>query len=219
MQTDKIIQLLHDRIKLAANNADMAETSRLSRMALRIQAIGDQIRTLEEEVRQIGESLSMESKPASPVEQKVACQVSGNSTELTAAVQDAGELVIEINWGACNRNRPNARISRGKASDTLVAFLNELGTTLGAEALQKLTLFKVSRGPLVSQDPQSDYVNKTSGSLYVHHRIGNTQYFALTHSSTAEKVAAAKEAWRFLGLTPGALSISKAKRLDAYDYM
>jgi hypothetical protein len=87
--------------------------------------------------------------------------------------------------------------------------MEELQAALGIEILRKLTAFRVSRGPLVSQNPQADYVNSKTGAIYVNHPIGHTGFYVLTHSGTPEKVAALKDAWKFLGLTPGALTVHR----------
>lgn len=183
---------------------DLAELTRLSKLAQRVQAIEAQAGALNDELRQIENSLGAGYGPApAPV-------VSHAAFDLENAIGTArGDIVVEINWNSCKISRPTARISERKVSDTMVSFMEELQAALGVDVLRKLSAFRVSRGPLVSQNPQIDYVNSKTGAIYVNHPIGHTGFYVLTHSGTAEKVAALKDAWTFLGLTPGALTVRR----------
>ena len=203
METKQTLDRLLEGIKAATVRMDLAEITRLSKMAQRVQAIEAQVGVLNQELRQIENSLGIGRGSAAPTETKP----SFNLENASAAA--SGDMVVEVNWSLCKIDRPNARISDRKVSDTMVSFMEELQAALGIEALRKLSAFKVSRGPLVSQNPQTDYVNNATGAIYVNHPIGHTGFYVLTHSSTAEKVAALVEAWRFLGLTPGALTVRR----------
>jgi hypothetical protein len=202
METQNTLDRLFEKIKEATARMDLAELTRLSKMAQRVQGIEAQMAALHQELRQIENSLGFGS---GPVPALTVPQTAFNLEDTTAA----GDIVVDINWGACKINRPNARISERKVSDTLVSFMEELQAALGIEILRKLTAFRVSRGPLVSQNPQADYVNSKTGAIYVNHPIGHTGFYVLTHSGTPEKVAALKDAWKFLGLTPGALTVHR----------
>ncbi len=100
-----------------------------------------------------------------------------------------------------------AKINESKMSANLVRFVTEIKDALGIEALQKLTAVKISRGPLLSKNPNVDYVNKSNGSIYSHHPVAGTDFYVLTHSSTHEKREAIRDAWHFLRLPEGALSV------------
>jgi hypothetical protein len=197
---------LLEKIKEATARMDLAELTRLSKMAQRVQAIETQLGALQDELRQIDNSVAHDGGRVAAM----ALPETVYSVDRAVSTPMGGDIVVEINWSLCKIDRPKARISERKVSDTMVSFMEELHAALGVEVLRKLTAFRVSRGPLVSQNPQADYVNNKTGATYVNHSIGHTGYYVLTHSGTAEKVAALKEAWRFLGLTPGALTVGKS---------
>lgn len=198
MNSQQTLDKIVSQIKAATAAMNLPEITRLSQLAQRVQAIDAQMVALREELLRIENSLGV-GEPLRPFVLPIN----------PPAPKPDGDVIIEINWGLCNIARPNARISERMMSDTMVSVMNELLAALGVEALHKLTALRVSRGPLVSRNPQTDYVNSKTGANYVSHPIGHSGYNVLTHSGTAEKIAAIKEAWQFLGLTPGALSITK----------
>jgi len=136
-------------------------------------------------------------------------QPAGPVTDPEPAFPIRGDVAIEVDWAMCGKSRPKVKISESKMSETLVAYVVELKEALGAEVLTKLTSFKVSRGPLVSQRPATDFINRSTGQLYAHHQVEGTSFHVLTHSSTPEKFDAIRESWRFLGLPEAALSLRR----------
>jgi hypothetical protein len=118
-------------------------------------------------------------------------------------------LRITINWAAIVANRQRAVIQEIKVSETLIEFFAELHRTLGADALNKAATLRVSRGPIITQHPAKDYVNRSNGSLYTHHPIPGTSFYVITHSSTPEKIAAIQEVARILGIPPGTISVER----------
>ena len=204
MNSKQTLDRLLEKIKEATARMDLGELTRLSKMAQRVQGIEAQMTALHQELRQIENSVGIDAGAAATT---TAFQPAFNLENASAT--DRGDIVVEINWSSCKISRPTARISERMVSDTMVSFMEELQAALGIEVLRKLTAFRVSRGPLVSQNPQADYVNSKTGAIYVNHPIGHTGFNVLTHSSTPEKVAAFKDAWKFLGLTPGALTVRR----------
>lgn len=204
MNTKPTLDRLLEKIKEATTRMDLGELTRLSKMAQRVQGIEAQMAALHQELRQIENSVGIDADSAAT---PTVAQPAFNMENTSAT--DRGDIVVEINWSSCKISRPTARISERMVSDTMVSFMEELQAALGIEVLRRLTAFRVSRGPLVSQNPQADYVNSKTGAIYVNHPIGHTGFNVLTHSSTTEKVAAFKDAWKFLGLAPSALTVSR----------
>jgi hypothetical protein len=85
---------------------------------------------------------------------------------------------------------------------TLLRTIELLTDVMGEGVLEKLARIRVSRGPLVSSRPESDYLNSKTGALYAHHRIGRSDFYVLTHSSTPEKIGALKEVAKALAISP-----------------
>jgi hypothetical protein len=68
------------------------------------------------------------------------------------------------------------------------------------ERFEKLSFIRTGRGPLISRNPQLDFVNKVSGASYTYHRIAQSPWFVITHSSTQEKIDHIREALGIMGL-------------------
>lgn len=131
---------------------------------------------------------------------------------LEATRSARSKVRVRINWTDLGKNLPPEEISLSKGSDTLSATLDRLAAVLGIDVLEKLRSFAVSRGPLVSQSPSTDFVNRANGRLYQHQRIGLTQYYVLTHSSTPEKVDYLRQVHRFLGAPKEAIEVSEVTK-------
>jgi hypothetical protein len=114
-----------------------------------------------------------------------------------------GGLVVEL-----PTREGIVRISERTASDTLVVLMERILANYGMAYLEKLTLLQVSRGPLLSRDPQSDYLNSKKGELYTHHRIPGTDLYVLTHSDNQQKVKDIRAALRLLGLKDDSFRVS-----------
>jgi hypothetical protein len=108
-------------------------------------------------------------------------------------------MAVVIRWDLLGKgDRETIRASTAAA--TLVHVVSRLDEVLGADTLKKLAEYRVSRGPLVSDNPGRDFVNGRNGDIYTNHPIPGTNYCVLTHSSTAQKMQDLKKLHRYLGL-------------------
>jgi len=77
---------------------------------------------------------------------------------------------------------------------------------MSPERFEKLSFIKTGRGPLISRNPQLDFVNKVSGASYTYHQIARFPWFVVTHSSTQEKVDHMRAALGRMGLSDSAVN-------------
>jgi hypothetical protein len=80
-------------------------------------------------------------------------------------------LKITINWDRLGKGGGTETICENFSSYTMVKWATRLYEDLGPHRLVDLSEFRISRGPMVSRNPQLDFVNKVDGSLYAHHPI------------------------------------------------
>ena len=202
MTPETLLQKAMDRIQAASRRADVAEIDRMSRIAKRLNEIALHLNALNAELIELGSALD------APVSGDHLSAPNPLPIRFEAPAR-SGEVEIIMDWPACGLPRPRVAVSEPKASDTLVAFISELNTTLGPDSLRKLTQLKVSRGPLLSENPAADFLNSKRGTQYAHQQVPGTPFFVLTHSSTDEKLEVIRAAWRALGLPHGGLSVKR----------
>lgn len=106
-------------------------------------------------------------------------------------------MSVVIRWDKIGKGAPET-IRLDTAAATLVQTLYRLSRVLGDETLAQLTRFKVSRGPIISGNPERDFVNKVKGTIYPHQPFPGTKLFVRTHSSTDEKIRDLQDALKFL---------------------
>ena len=204
MNTDALLKQIMEKIQAATARVDVTEITRLSQLARRVQEISSQMMSLADEFGRIETSV----QPGATSETSQVLTPTGSET-LGSTPAFQGEVLVEIDWALCGVSRSKAKVSARKMSETLVQYIAELKSALGNQVLEKLTGFRVSRGPLVSKNPAHDFLNSSTNTTYAHHRIDGTDYYVLTHSSTAEKMDAIRESWRFLRLTEAALFLRR----------
>jgi hypothetical protein len=85
---------------------------------------------------------------------------------------------------------------------------------MGQQVLTTLRNVRINRGPLVSNDPQNDFKNRTDGSIYQHQPILDTGYHVLTHSNSSQKVGDIKKACKALGLPTGMVVAAEVDKSD-----
>ena len=122
------------------------------------------------------------------------------------------KLRVEIDWSRLEKPGGKEVICERMASDTMTKFVHRLYAAFGISTLEKLSSFRVSRGPLVSKDPNRDFSNRSNGTLYSHQRVSGTSFYVLTHSQTSQKVGDVKEACRHLGLPIGAVKVTEVEK-------
>jgi hypothetical protein len=118
------------------------------------------------------------------------------------------DFLVLIRWDLISKGEPEP-IRLKTAAATLVHTLFRLSTILGGDTFQQLARFKVSRGPILSSDPDSDFVNKVSGEIYSHKAFPGTKFFVRTHSSTEEKIKELKSVLSYLKMPSALLEIQK----------
>ena len=117
-------------------------------------------------------------------------------------------ISVVLNWQLINRGNQE-KIRENTAAATMARLMERLARSLGEKILDKLTGFRISRGPIVSRTPDRDFINKKTGDTYAHHKIPNTSYYVLTHSETDQKVKDLKSIAKFLGYPATFLQIDK----------
>jgi len=215
MKTD-LAQLSSQTMTLIAQSAgknDVESIKRLSDTATRIRALQENLATIEHDAASIEEFLSsFTARPPSILAPVESPEQEFELDEEFGGRSRAKTLRIEIDWSRLGKPGGREVISDSKASETMTRFVHRLYTQIGIGVLDKLATFRISRGPMVSKTPQRDFMNQAKGTPYGHQRVPGTPYYVLTHSQTSQKVGDLKEAYRFLGLTPGAVQISEAAK-------
>jgi hypothetical protein len=125
-------------------------------------------------------------------------------------------LHLEIDWRANHRSHPREEICENTAAACLAIFVSRLIEEFGEEAIEKLAGMRINRGPLISQTPAKDFVNRAKGNLYGHKKIRGTGYYLLTHSSTPQKIEDIKRICKVIGLVAGSVTVKQTDRQNMY---
>lgn len=120
-------------------------------------------------------------------------------------------MSVTIRWDLIGKGNTEA-IRASTAAATLVHVISRLSRVLGGDTLDRLTHFRVSRGPLVSPNPGRDFVNGSTMETYGHHPLPGTDLYVLTHSSTDQKIKDLNALLTFLKLPAGLFEISKHRK-------
>lgn len=182
------VQELMNQAAVAIAAGDAEEMVRLGALVERARKAQATMAALENELATISNEAHHGVTNASPRALEAEADMSG------------GQLRVEINWPALGVRRPPVVIQERSGKKALVRFVEELRAAYGDGVLGKLTTLRVSRGPLVSQQPRVDFRNPRRGYLYNHAPVSGTPYSLLTHSSNAEKLEIMRSAVTHLGL-------------------
>ncbi|MDP3852042.1 MAG: hypothetical protein Q8Q59_16185 [Luteolibacter sp.] len=125
-------------------------------------------------------------------------------------------LRIEIDWSANGRPKDMEVIALPMAADGMATFLARMIEELGPDSIDKLAQVRINRGPLISNYPDKDFVNRKNGKKYGHKEIGKTGYYVLTNNQTSEKRDALKQVCGKLGLIPGSVKIRELPKNELY---
>lgn len=109
------------------------------------------------------------------------------------------DFSVKARWDMLDKGQPEL-IQEVNGAETMTRLMERMVDNFGQDILQKLSSLKVPRGVLVSRNPKRDFLNPSIDEPYAHHPIEGTDYFVLTHSSTAQKVAILRKMLHFLGL-------------------
>lgn len=115
---------------------------------------------------------------------------------------------VVIRWDLIGKGTPE-RIRLHTAAATFVQTLYRLSSVLGGDTLTKMSQFRVSRGPVISSEPDRDFVNQVSGETYSHQPFPGTKFFVRTHSSTDEKIKELKSVLIYLKQPSALLEIQQ----------
>lgn len=177
------------RISEASKRQDVTELERLTKIAKRVQELESAAQRIESELADLERSLK---------DPSAAILSEAPKSEVEFGARPS--IRIAIDWNKTAVRRAPVVIEERKASQALVSFLAEICAAMGEAALDQLAKLKISRGPLVSKQPQADFINNGNGTVYAHHPIPGSKYFVITHSGTTEKIDAIHSAARLLGL-------------------
>jgi len=170
--------------------------------ASRLAQIASQLQKLDEQKSQLLAAVKGEPTVRAPLHR--AGTLNGMRSRRNGGAGSRGGLAVEL---VIKGSQP-VRICERTSADTLVVLMERILANFGRGALEKLTTLQVCRGPLVTRDPQHDYLNPKKGDLYTHHRIPGTDMYVLTHSDNKQKVKDIRSALRMLGLPDGAFTVS-----------
>jgi hypothetical protein len=98
------------------------------------------------------------------------------------------KIRLILDWNKLGIKFPIETIDERIDSKTLAAFFTSIDRKLGKESLEKLTHLQIRRGPFLSKNPQADYFNSSTGTIYGHNKVDGTSYYVLTNTSHNEKV-------------------------------
>jgi uncharacterized protein with ParB-like and HNH nuclease domain len=127
----------------------------------------------------------------------------------TTPLKGHGKLSIKIDWSTKEQQLPAEEIIGDSDAEKMVSFIKRLAEVFGAEIFSKLERLRISRGPIISSDPSSDFVNQRRGTLFGHHPIPGTGYYVLTHSDRKQKVRDLQRMVNYLGLAQNSYIIQQ----------
>lgn len=194
---------------------DVEAINRLSDTATKIKRLQESLAAIEHDASDLETFLNGFTKSPES-ESPSATSLLANHFEPSDDVESRSrskKLCVEIDWGRLEKPGGKEVICERMASDTMTKFVHRLYAALGIAILEKLSSFRISRGPLVSKDPKRDFSNRANGTLYSHQRVPGTSFYVLTHSQTSQKVADVKDACRFLTLPVGAVKVSEVEKI------
>ena len=211
-------------ITTLAAKKDASAIARVAATANRIVQLQSQLADIHSEIQRIRESLAEYEPgpviPKAPAPQPPASVAAPSSDVAPAAFRSARHaLRIQIDWGRLGKSHGVEVICEHKASDTLAKWAERVYEVLGPEALDKLATLKISRGPMVTRNPERHYVNGATGTLFSHQQVGRSGFFILTHSQTSQKVADLKNASKILGFPVGSVQVEEVAKQDRLSHL
>jgi hypothetical protein len=199
-----------DIISTFARKGDAASIARIAGTASRIQQLQEQLFHIEQEIPQIDEKLKNFTLVQAPPEPRGS---SADPFTLGNGRAEKKKLRITIDWARLGKPGGKEVICEHMSSHTMTKWAARLYQQFGPETLQKLAGFRISRGPMLSKNPQSDFLNKTSGTVFAHQPIGDSGYYILTHSQNSQKVTDIRRACqRVLSLPVGTVLVEEIEK-------
>jgi len=197
------------RIDECSVRSDFLQLGRLAAMAARLKGILEEqarLSTAMEQLRlEVAASCEAPLNVLAPHETDERQPNLAPRTEITLPVQQP-PIVMEINWRASGGNADSEIIAHATASSTLRHFVGRVLVVMGETRFRCLEQINTGRGPLVSKQPRTDFLIRTTGERYTHHYIPNSPWHVITHSSTREKIEYLRRAIALLDLHDTRLS-------------
>jgi hypothetical protein len=199
---DKLKQKVLSLLSSATKNEDFAEIGRISAKAKKLQSLSENYDRIQMELHQLSvELLGNDVDSSEPP--------THNDTADACSFENYAPVRVEIDWGKNGKTSGVQVIAEKKASMTLVLLSSTLLEQYGDRFIKIASNMQVSRGPLISKTPESDYAY-TGGRIYSHHRILGTNYYVLTHSSSEQKVSDILRLLKEMGLKFGSYAVKKS---------
>src|SRR6266567_1750236 len=183
---------------------DFQSVTHISPLLARVQDLQKRTQQLDGEISEVESAVqSLNSNPAPEKTAQIAAAALPLAEEDLASGRAGPQtLKIQVNWQTLGKGTETEVICLPTAAETMTEFLAKLVERCGRDVLEKMTTFKINRGPLVSRSPATDFVNQTKGNLYAHKKVRATDAFALTHSSTPQKIEDLQKLCRVLRFVP-----------------
>lgn len=211
MNTESILRQAMQKIAAASSSFQMGEISRLNRLAERVTEIQAIQHRLEQELASLAAELNQApSSTGGPLANQTTPEPARHPARVAANTPLLfGPVAISIDWSAIGKPYPKQTICERKASDTLRAFFEAIHNHFGPETLARLVAIRANRAPLLSREPQVEFLNPKQGVCYQHQPVGTTGWHVLTHSSTPEKLSIIRQVARALRFPPGAVVVQE----------
>jgi hypothetical protein len=210
-QLDGLLKQAMTLITKYASDDDALAITRIAGTANRIKQMQHQIAEVESEIPRIRETLAQYVSHGTHT--LAGTDGSAHADSSGAESSSRKKLRIQIDWGRIGKSRGMEVVSEHKSSDTMTKWGVRLYEEMGIEALQKLSRFRISRGPMVSTHPATDFRNKKDGTIYSHQPIKDSGYFMLTHSQNSQKATDIRRAsQKALALPAGMVLVEEVEK-------
>lgn len=198
-------------IGVLAKKGEASMISRIAPIATQIEQLQNQLLQVEQETARLKEELATFAKAERKSNFPIVAQIRASNANGHGGKK---QLRVQIDWARLGKEGGKEIITEHKSSDTMAKWAGRLYQKFGVHFLQRLSTFRINRGPMISKQPKSDFVNKQDGTLYSHHAVLDSGYYILTHSQTSQKVEDIRRACQFLGFPIGAVSVDEVQTVD-----
>lgn len=194
------------RLSIAATEGKIDEVTRLSAMAAKTKELQTAAERIQADLARMQQAMA---DPApKPTEPDLDDLIEG----LTAGRSANSTVEVTIDWSKNGQPFGVEKISENLGSATMAKLMERLTKVLGNRVLDVASKIRVSRGPMISKDPQREYWNTSGKKPYGHRPINGTGYSVLTGTETQQKVDDVTTLLRALSLVPGSYTVKKVTR-------
>lgn len=209
----KIKNLQSDILELisaAAIAGDVDRTLKLSALSAQVKELLTACTKIEFEFQEIERRVSLLREGANISENDGIADEDGEIIE-NGVQRERAQLQIQIDWGMNGFPYKKEVICEKMATNSMVRLFGRLYEVLGNRVLEQGSGFRISRGPILSKSPSTDYINSSTNTLYQHKKLGKTGFYVLTHSSNEEKVKVLQQFLSSLNLKVGSFKVELIK--------